>query len=157
MYLFGAKTVATAVVVCTLATVAAGGAAEAVKIGVSLPLSGNLAPFGKPAVAGIRLRVDEINAAGGVKGARLELVIEDNKGDATETVNVFNKLAGTDGVAAVIGPLTSTNALAMRRAAKELKVPALSPTATNDKVTLKSGWMFRACFNDSFRAARHEQ
>lgn len=140
----------------TAAVLAAGGlqAADAVvKVGVSLPLSGNLAPFGKPAAEGIRLRAAEINAAGGVNGVRLELVIEDNKGDATETVNVFNKLAGTDRVVAVIGPLTSTNALAIRRLAKERKVPVISPTATNDKVTLKNGWMFRTCFNDSFQGA----
>ncbi len=125
--------------------------AAAIKIGANLPLSGNLAPFGKPALEGIRLRVAEINAAGGVNGRPLELVAEDNKGDATEAVNIVNKLAGTDQVAAIIGPLTSTCTLAMRRTAKELKIPVITPTATNDKITQKNGWLFRACFNDSFQ------
>lgn len=130
------------------------GAAEpaaAIKIGVNLPLSGNLAPFGKPLLEGAQLRIAEINAAGGVNGRLLELVTEDNKGDATETVNIVNKLAGSDQVAAIIGPVTSTNALAMRRTARELKIPVITPTATNDKVTQKNGWLFRACFNDSFQ------
>jgi branched-chain amino acid transport system substrate-binding protein len=47
--------------------------------------------------------------------------------------------------------VTSTNALAVRTPAKELKIPSISPTATNDKVTLKNEYMFRACFNDSFQ------
>ncbi len=141
----------TALVVASVGGALAAMAAPPVKLGVSLPLSGNLAAYGKTTLEGVKLRTSQINAAGGVNGAPLQLVIEDNKGDATESVNVFNKLAGTDKVVAVVGPITSTNALACRRAAKELKVPLVSPTATNDKVTLKNGYVFRACFNDSFQ------
>lgn len=127
------------------------GLAADIKLGVDLPLSGSLAFYGKTTLEGIKLRVALINEAGGVNGAPLVLVIEDNKGDATETVNIFNKLVGSDKVVAVLGPIISTNALACRRVAKELKVPLISPTATNDKVTLKNGYLFRTCFNDSFQ------
>ena len=79
------------------------------------------------------------------------MVVEDNKGAPAETRNSFIKLASSDKVICVIGPITSTNALTIRRDAQELKVPVISPTATNDKVTQRNPYMFRACFNDSFQ------
>ena len=124
---------------------------EDIKVGVILPLSGNLTSYGKATLDGIKLKTEEINAAGGVNGNKLVLIIEDNKGDQTETRNAYKKLAGSDKVAAVLGPITSTNAIAVRRDAAEIKVPMISPTATNDKVTPRNSYMFRACFNDSFQ------
>jgi branched-chain amino acid transport system substrate-binding protein len=128
-----------------------GAAAGDIRIGVIHPLSGQLAPYGKAALNGIRMRVEELNAAGGVGGRKLALFVEDNRGDATTSVNCLTKLVGSDKVVALVAPLTSTNALAIRAKLKELKVPAISPTATNDRVTLDHGYMFRACFNDSFQ------
>jgi branched-chain amino acid transport system substrate-binding protein len=122
-----------------------------IKVGVNLALSGNLAPYGKATLDGIKLKTDELNAAGGVGGNKINLIIEDNKGDQTETKNAYKKLAGSDKVVTVIGPITSTNAIAVRRDAAELKVPVISPTATNDKVTQRNSYMFRTCFNDSFQ------
>jgi branched-chain amino acid transport system substrate-binding protein len=122
-----------------------------IKIGISLPLSGALAAYGKSTLEGINLRVEEANAAGGVNGVKLKLLTEDNAGDATTTINAYNKLAGSDKCVAVIGPITSTCALAVRRTAAKQKVPVLSPTATNDKVTQAHAYLFRACFNDSFQ------
>ncbi len=122
-----------------------------IKVGINLPLSGNLTSYGKATLDGIKLKVDEINAAGGINGNKLVMIVEDNKGDQTETRNAYKKLAGSDKVVAVLGPITSTNAIAVRRDAAEIKVPVISPTATNDKVTLKNPFMFRTCFNDSFQ------
>lgn len=138
---------------CLLLTAASIASAETntMTVGVSLPLSGALASYGKSTLDGIRLHFDEINAAGGVNGNIVSLIVEDNQGDATTVVNVYNKLTGSDGAVAVIGPITSTAALAVRRAAAERKVAVVSPTATNDKVTRRHGYMFRACFNDSFQ------
>jgi branched-chain amino acid transport system substrate-binding protein len=97
------------------------------------------------------MRIDEINAAGGIGGASVKLLVEDNLGDSTAAINTYNKLAGSDRVVGVLGPITSSAALAIRRSAAKLKVPVVSPTATNDKVTQGHGYMFRACFNDSFQ------
>ncbi len=127
------------------------GIAGEIKVGVNLALSGNLASYGKATLDGIKLKTDEINAAGGIGGNKIVLIIEDNKGDQTETKNAYKKLAGSDKVVTVIGPITSTNAIAVRRDAAELKVPVISPTATNDKVTQRNSYMFRTCFNDSFQ------
>lgn len=131
--------------------IGAGGMAGDIKVGVNLALSGSLAPYGKATLDGIKLKTEEINNAGGIGGNKILLVIEDNKGDQTETKNAYKKLAGSDKVVTVIGPITSTNAIAVRRDAAELKVPVISPTATNDKVTLRNLYMFRTCFNDSFQ------
>jgi branched-chain amino acid transport system substrate-binding protein len=134
----------------TLACVSAAEPPE-VRVGVSLPLSGPLAAYGKTTLEGIRMRIDEINAAGGIGGASVKLLVEDNLGDSTAAINTYNKLAGSDRVVGVLGPITSSAALAIRRSAAKLKVPVVSPTATNDKVTQGHGYMFRACFNDSFQ------
>ncbi len=126
-------------------------AQDEIKVGVNLPLSGNLTAYGKGALDGVALNIEKINAAGGVNGKMLKLIAEDNKGDSTTAKNVYVKLAGSDKALCVIGPLTSTCALAVRRDAAEIKVPMISPTATNDKVTLRNPYVFRACFNDSFQ------
>jgi branched-chain amino acid transport system substrate-binding protein len=122
-----------------------------VKVGVSLPVSGALAAYGKTTLEGIRMRVEEVNATGGVNGATIKLIVEDNLGDSTAAINAYNKLAGSDKVVGILGPITSSAALAIRRSAAKLKVPIISPTATSDKVTQGHGYMFRACFNDSFQ------
>jgi len=123
----------------------------AIRIGVNVPLSGALAPYGKGVLDGIRLRQRQINAAGGVSGRAIELVVEDNKGEKTDTRTAFKKLAEINRVVAVIGPITSTNALAAKIDAEQYAVPMVSPTATNDQVTANARYVFRACFNDSFQ------
>ena len=142
------KTLMISVLIAGICGIGIGGE---IKVGVNLALSGNLAPYGKATLDGIKLKIDEINAGGGIGGNKIALIIEDNKGDQTETKNAYKKLAGSDKAVTVIGPITSTNAIAVRRDAAELKVPVISPTATNDKVTLRNPYMFRTCFNDSFQ------
>lgn len=129
-------------------------AGEEIPVGVIQPLSGPLAPFGRPAVQGIRLRVEEINQAGGVDGKPIRLIVEDNKGDKNESINAFTKLVGSDKVVCVIAPVTSNNTRAIRGSAKKFKIPAITPTATNDRVTLRNPYVFRTCFNDTFQGAK---
>ena len=128
-----------------------GGSEGEIRIGVIHPLSGPVAPYGKCSLSGVRMRVDDLNAAGGIGGKKIRLFVEDDKGDTTAAVNGFTKLVGSDKVVAVIAPVTSTCCLAIRAKAKEFKVPAISPSATNDTVTRNNEYMFRACFNDSFQ------
>jgi len=125
--------------------------ADDIKIGVILPLSGNLVAYGKSTLDGIKLRMDQVNTKGGIDGKKIKLIIEDNKGDTTDSRNALKKLVGSNKVVAVLGPITSTNSLAIRRDAKSLQIPIISPTATNDKVTLRNPYIFRTCFNDSFQ------
>jgi len=129
----------------------AGSYAKDLKIGVILPLSGDLVSYGKSTLAGINACAEKINSQGGINGNKIKLIIEDNKGTPTDSKNAYIHLASSEKVSAIIGPITSTNAKTVRRTAKELKVPMITPTATNDRITLKNPYVFRACFNDSFQ------
>lgn len=127
-------------------------AAGTVKIGVVEELTGAVATFGQHSLNGMKLAVDEINAQGGVKGVgKVELVVEDNKSDAAESRNAYNKLITRDKVVAIIGPATSTNTLAAAPVAQQSGIPVVTPSGTNEKVTDVGDYIFRACFIDPFQ------
>lgn len=79
-----------------------------IKVGVFLPLTGEVASWGENALAGITLATDEINAKGGVNGRKLKLVIEDDKCSNTEGVNAVQKLVGIDKVDVLVGGICSS-------------------------------------------------
>ncbi|MCY2929306.1 MAG: ABC transporter substrate-binding protein [Planctomycetota bacterium] len=122
-----------------------------IPVGVNLPLSDSLSPYGLATLDGIKLRVKQINDAGGINGRRIRLEIQDNQGKDTESRAVFKMLADMKDVVAVLGPITSTCALAAKLDAGQTQTPMITPTATNDMVTANSKYAFRACFLDSFQ------
>jgi branched-chain amino acid transport system substrate-binding protein len=75
-----------------------------IKVGALFSLSGWAASGGKPELQGAQLAVEEINAQGGVKGSKIELVVEDNRSDYPSTISAFNKLANVDKVQVLLGP-----------------------------------------------------
>jgi branched-chain amino acid transport system substrate-binding protein len=97
-----------------------------VKIGMYADLSAGTAQWGTDAEKGARLRVKEANAAGGVLGRPIELIVYDCKVSPTEAVKVYTRLAQQDKVAAVNGSLLSNTALAVSPVAAQLKVPVVS-------------------------------
>jgi branched-chain amino acid transport system substrate-binding protein len=121
------------------------------KVGVIVPSSGALAPYGQAALSGVKMKAEEINAQGGVLGKSIELVIENNEGQTNKSAECLRKLAGVNEVLAVIGPITSTNCLAITRDAQKKGVSLITPTGTNDSITKDGDYIFRACFNDSFQ------
>lgn len=134
-----------------LGVVGLASAAE-VKLGVVEELTGPVATFGQHTVNGIKLAVETVNAKGGVKGVgKVALVIEDNKSDAAETANAFNKLITRDRVVGIIGAATSTNTLAAAPIAQRAGIPVITPSGTADKVTTVGDYIFRACFYDSLQ------
>jgi branched-chain amino acid transport system substrate-binding protein/urea transport system substrate-binding protein len=82
--------------------------AAAVRFGAVLPFSGGLELFGQQARLGLELAAAEINAAGGVLGRPLELLLEDNKTDPKTSVEKATRLVARDEVVAVLGPITSS-------------------------------------------------
>jgi branched-chain amino acid transport system substrate-binding protein len=135
-----------------LGGVSALAADKVVKVGVVYEQTGNVATFGQSAVNATRMLVEEINAKGGIKGVgKLELVIEDNKSDAAESANAYNKVIFKDKVVGILGPVTSTNTLAAAPIAQQAGVPVITPTATNPRVTQVGDYIFRACFIDPFQ------
>lgn len=125
--------------------------AETIKIGLITPLTGPIATFGQSVDKGVRMAVDEINAKGGLLGMKIELIVEDNQAKAEESANIARKFIEQDKVVAIIGPVISSNTLAAAPIAQQSKVPLLSPTATNPRVTQVGNYIFRACFIDDFQ------
>ncbi|MGE5577880.1 MAG: ABC transporter substrate-binding protein, partial [Syntrophothermus sp.] len=82
-------------------------AADELKIGFLGALSGNVAIYGTQSLKGMKLAVEEINAAGGVLGKKLVIVEEDDRGDKTEVANIMQKYATQDKVIAVVGDPTT--------------------------------------------------
>src|SRR6478735_290925 len=113
----------------------AGPAGDTIKVGVYGDLTGQTSSFGQSTKNGIQLAVDEINAAGGVNGKKIELVIEDDQGRPEQAKTVVQKLISQDKVQAVLGEVASTNSLAAAPVAQEAKIPMISPSSTNPKVT----------------------
>lgn len=141
------------VVVLTVSTFvfAQGGGEKTIKVGVIMPTSGTLSTYGVDTTNAIKLAAEEINAAGGVNGVPIEVIVEDDEGNPEKTKAAYLKLVTQDNVAAIVGPLTSNCALAVVDSAQSDKVPLITPTATNDQVTLAGDYIFRACFIDSFQ------
>ncbi|HWR42877.1 ABC transporter substrate-binding protein [Sporomusa sp.] len=126
--------------------------ANVIKIGGNFELTGGVANYGKQAVNGIQLAIKQANAAGGVMGKQITLVLADNKSEAAEATNAITKLITQDKVVAVFGPATSSNTLATVQVSQDNKVPVITPTGTNEKITVDNGktrpYAFRSCFID---------
>lgn len=124
------------------------GAAETFKVGVVGPRTGPVATYGLSVINSVTLAVEEINASGGVLGRQIELIIEDNKADATETNNAFRKLISRDQVHAIIGAVVTANSIVGAQVAQMMKVPMITPTSTAEKVTREGDYIFRSCLID---------
>ncbi len=122
-----------------------------IKVGVFMDLSGQTSSFGQSSVAGAKMAVEQINAAGGVDGRPIELVIEDDQGRPEQAATVVTKLINQDKVAAILGEVASSNSLAAAPIAQQAKVPMITPASTNPKVTQVGDYIFRVCFIDPFQ------
>ena len=129
----------------------AGSAAPDLPIGVYGALSGGEASFGSATVEGVRLAADEINAAGGVLGRKVRLVVEDDQGKPEEAASVVTKLLTSDNVIAVIGENSSSQSLAAAPVCQSHRIPMISPSSTNPNVTKKGDFIFRVCFTDPYQ------
>ena len=112
--------------------------------------SGTAAAYGEAELKGFKLAISEINAKGGLNGKKIKLESMDDKGDATEASNAFNKLAGDSNVLAVLGPTISSPTAAVAPLADQSKLPAIAPAATSDSIAT-GGYLFRTCFKDSYQ------
>ena len=118
-----------------LATVSA---QDTVKVGGNFELSGAAAAYGTPMASGLKLAVKQYNEEhGGVNGKKVEAQVEDNKSDKTEAAAAATKLVAA-GVAGIVGPATTGDALAEIPVANDGKTPAIFPAATGNGITLDS-------------------
>lgn len=128
-------------------------AGDTIKVGVYVDLTGQTSSFGQSTRNGIQLAVDEINAAGGVGGKKIQLIVEDDQGRPEQAKTVVSKLINQDKVQAVLGEVASTNSLAAAPVAQEAKIPMITPSSTNPKVTEVGDYISRVCFIDPFQGS----
>jgi branched-chain amino acid transport system substrate-binding protein len=125
--------------------------AEPVKIGFFMSMTGRDASFGEASLRGARLAVDELNAAGGVLGRPLELLVEDDRSLSGESATAAKKLISRDHVVALIGECSSARTLEAAEVAQASGIPLVTPASTSPKVTQVGDAIFRVCFVDSFQ------
>jgi branched-chain amino acid transport system substrate-binding protein len=114
-------------------------------------LTGSEAAFGISTRNGIELALEEANASGGVKGKKLAVRVYDDQSKPEEAAAAATRLITQDKVVAILGEVASSNSLAMAPKAQEAKVPMISPSSTNPKVTEVGDYIFRVCFIDPFQ------
>ncbi len=122
-----------------------------IKVGVYGDLTGQTSSFGQSTKNGAQMAADEINAAGGINGRKIQVVIEDDQGEPGKAATVVAKLINQDQVRALIGEVASSNSIAAAPNAQDAKVPMISPSSTNPKVTQIGDYIFRVCFIDPFQ------
>jgi branched-chain amino acid transport system substrate-binding protein len=125
--------------------------AKDIIIGVVAPLTGDSATFGKSTQEGAELAVAEWNAKGGINGSQIVLKMADDKSDPTEGAAGITRLIEQEKIVGEIGTVQSKVSLAIAPILQAKKIPMISPTSTNEKVTLVGDFIFRACFIDNFQ------
>ncbi len=125
--------------------------ASPIKVGEIASLTGKEAAFGQSSHKGTLLAIEELNAAGGVLGRTLDLVTEDNQSKAGESATAARKLISRDHISALLGEVASSRSLEMAPIAQSSKIPMISPSSTNPKVTAVGSYIFRVCFIDPFQ------
>ena len=127
------------------------GGSDEILIGHYGSLTGSQATFGISTDNGIKMAIEDLNAAGGINGRKVKLVTYDDKGEAREASTAVTRLVTKDGVVAVIGEVASGLSLAAAPICQEGGVPMISPSSTNPKVTKVGDMIFRVCFIDPFQ------
>ena len=114
-------------------------------------LTGSEAYIGTSIRDGVQFAVEEVNAAGGVRGRKVEVRYYDSQGRIEESVAAVQRLLTQDRVLVLLGEVSSSNSLAIADAAQAARVPMVTPSATHPDVTKKGDFIFRTCFIDSFQ------
>jgi branched-chain amino acid transport system substrate-binding protein len=131
-------------------------AAEPIKIGFPIPLTGDIPKIGESTRYAAEMLKEEINQQGGLEvgGVRypLEFIYEDNESKPDSAVSVTLKLINLDEVVALVGPQSSRQAIPAGGEADANKTPMISPWSTNPSTTLDRPYVFRAAFLDLFQA-----
>src|SRR3989475_4266265 len=122
-----------------------------IKVGEVGSMTGTEATFGISSHNGIQLATDEVNAAGGIKGRKIQVLALDDQGKPEEAATAATRLISSEHVTALLGEVASTRSLFMAPKAQAAKVPMVSPSSTNEKVTAVGDYIFRACFIDPFQ------
>lgn len=123
-----------------------------IRLLVLLPLSGPFSAYGKSLLDGARLGEEAVNAAGGVRGRRMVLVVEDSGGDGHRAVEVLQGWSRTPGSRLVLGGATSEEAMVLAPEAERLGFLLLSPSASSPILSDRFPDFFRTWPSDAVEA-----
>jgi branched-chain amino acid transport system substrate-binding protein len=141
--------------VLSLCLVGPSWAAKTIRIGLNVPITGDIPKVGEGSKFAAQMWLEDIKAAGGLevggKKYPVELVIEDNESKAESAVKVSTKLITEDEVLAIVGPQSSKQAVPAGEVANNYKTPMVSPWSTNPNTTMDRPYVFRGCFLDPFQ------
>jgi len=130
-------------------------AADTIRIGFNIPLTGDIPKVGESSKLAAEMLKADINGKGGLKvGSKqypLEFVYEDNESKAESAVTAMLKLIEKDEVLAVVGPNSSKQAVPAGQVADDNQAVMISPWSTNPDTTKDRPWVFRAAFLDPFQ------
>lgn len=124
---------------------------EPIKIGVVLPLTGDLSSMGEPAKNAVELSLEEINNAGGINGRKLVAIFENGKCDGAASISAVQKLINVDKVSAIIGEICSGATIAMAPIVEKNKIPLISPCSSSPDITNAGDYIFRVYPSDSLQ------
>ena len=137
--------------IMTLAVMACGGGEQqegSFRIGVMESLTGAGETYGTVASQSKQMAADEINAAGGVNGRKLELIIEDSQCSAKEAITAYNKLTDVDGVKIILGTSCSSAMLGAAPLAEADGIILFSGLASNPDIAKAGDYIFRTQISD---------
>ena len=121
--------------------------------------TGDYAQYGQPVRDGAMLYINQLNANGGINGKQIEILTEDEQGDATQAVNCFTKMVD-EGITALVGDVTTTPTLALAAESADYNMPMVTASATAEAVTYDAETdtvnanVFRATFTDPFQGIK---
>jgi branched-chain amino acid transport system substrate-binding protein len=141
----------TMMVLCSAATALA---AAPIKIGALFSVTGPASFLGEPEKNTLELLVKETNAKGGIHGSKIELVSYDTGGDVTKAVQLANKLIKNDHVAAIVGPSTTGETMAVIPIAEKEQIPLISCAAGIKITEPVKKWVFKTPANDHVAAEK---
>jgi len=126
---------------------------DTIKVGLIASLNGEQQPWGLDSKNGAQLAVDEINAAGGINGKKVDLIVEDTGSKPEGGKSATEKLVSEDKVVCVLGEVASGITLPAAQVCQEAGVPLIAIGATRVDVTQQGGAIFRVCYTDDFQGA----
>jgi branched-chain amino acid transport system substrate-binding protein len=136
----------------TTATTGEGSAStEEILVGHFTCLSGDQSTFGKETDEGVKLAMEQLNAAGGVLGRKFKVETQDDQSKPDEAKTVVTNFAANSKIVAVIGEIASTRSKNAAPVLQKAGIPMITPSSTNPEITAIGDYIFRVCFIDPFQ------
>ncbi len=128
--------------------------AQGLKLGALMPLTGGLQAYGESCLNGVRLAVDEVNAAGGVLGGEVQVIVGDTQTRPQPAIDTAKRMTSVEGVSAIVGALGSGQTIPVAQTVASVdRVAMISPASTAPAITtLDDGdFLFRTVPSDAYQ------